>query len=320
MKQLKIVFMGTPDFALPSLNLLNLSTHSLAAVVTAPDRPAGRGHNLLPSPVKKWVQKNEVDLYQPGKSGDSFFYARLEQIDPDLIITVAYGKWLPQSILSLPPLGCINLHASYLPDYRGAAPIHRAVMEGASCSGVSVIEMTAELDAGDIIMQEKETISPYDTAGMLHDRLAVRGASLLVKAVQAIAEGQARKRPQDHARASYARPLTKDDEVIDWNRSPGELYNQIRGLNPVPGAHTFFKGKRLKVLRAAYPDSENVAEGKALPGTVIAVGEESLTVAAGKNMLTLFDLQPAGKKPMNAASFCCGYRIEPGDCLGGEQE
>ncbi|MDY6825687.1 MAG: methionyl-tRNA formyltransferase [Bacillota bacterium] len=319
MKQLKIVFMGTPDFALPSLNLLNLSPHSLLAVVTAPDRPAGRGRKLFPSPVKKWAQKNEIALYQPEKMGDSDFYTRLKQLSPDLIITVAYGKLLSQRILSLPSLGCINLHASNLPAYRGAAPIHRAVMDGAPCSGVSVIEMTDELDAGDIIMQEEETISLYDTAGMLHDRLAVRGASLLVRAVQSIAEGRVHKWSQDHARASYARPLTEDDEVIDWNRSPGELYNQIRGLNPIPGAHTFFKGKRLKVLRAAYPDTEKVAEATVSPGTVIAVGEKSLTVATGKGVIALLDLQPAGKKPMNAASFCCGYRIEPGDCLGGEQ-
>jgi len=320
LKQLKMVFMGTPEFALPSLDLLNLSLHSLAAVVTSPDRHAGRGRRMLASPVKKWAVKNEVDLCQPEKTGESTFYSLLEQIAPDLIVTVAYGKLLPGRILSLPPLGCINLHASYLPAYRGAAPIQRAVMEGAGFSGVSVIEMTAELDAGDIIMQEKETISPYDTAGMLHDRLAVRGASLLEKAVRAIAEGRVIKQPQDHARASYAPPLTKKDEVIDWNRSPLELYNQIRGLNPKPGAHTLFKGRRLKVLRAAFPDENKAAAGKLQPGTVIAVGEKSLTVAAGAGMLTLIDLQPAGKKPMNAASFCCGYRIEPGDRLGGEQE
>lgn len=322
MKDLKIIFMGTPDFALPSLALLSLSPHQLEALVVPPDRPVGRGGKVRYAPTKQWALEHGLPIIQPEDiSSRDEFISRLEEIAPDLIVTAAYGRILPPELINLPAMGCINLHASYLPYYRGAAPIHRAIIDGADYSGVTVIQMSPILDGGDIIFREKEDISPYDTAGMLHDRLAEKGATLLLRAINAIAAGKATAEPQDHEQATYAPPLSKEDEWIDWNRLALDIYNQIRGLNPWPGAYTTFEGRRLKVWRAAKPDSEKPLIKKSpdkKPGEILAVGEESLTVATSDGSLTLLDLQPAGKKAMNAGSFCCGYRIEPGYCLDGE--
>jgi methionyl-tRNA formyltransferase len=320
LRSLKLLFMGTPAFALPSLNLLDLSPHTIAALVVPPDRPVGRGRKVRLAPTREWALQHGVITAQPDKINDRIFIDWLEEINPDLIVTVAFGRLLPRAVLQLPALGCINLHASYLPAYRGSAPIHRAVIDGAPYSGVTVMHMAPELDAGDIIMQEKEPISKFDTAGMLHDRLADRGAALLLKAVDALAEGSVVRVPQDHSLATYAPPLTADDERLDWNLGTAELYNRIRGLNPWPGAYTTCGDRRIKVWKAAPPEvaeqsSETAASHK--PGTILAVGEASLTIATGDGALTLLDLQPAGKKAMDAGSFCCGYRIEPGSCLDG---
>ncbi len=320
MRTLKLIFMGSPTFTLPSLDLLYLSPHRLDALVTPPDKPGGRGRKIRLVPAAEWARKHQVEVAQPERMKDKSFYAWLEEKCPDLVITVAFGRMLPPEVLHLPALGCINLHASYLPAYRGAAPIHRAVMDGAEHSGVSVIELTSELDAGDIIMQEKEKISPFDTTGMLHDRLAERGASLLLKAVNALAEKMAKRTPQDPGLVTFAPSLRPDEERLDWTLGPLELYNRIRGLNPWPGAYTIFQGRRLKVWRAAWPEEKQTAGNEKPPGTVIKVGEDSLTVATGQGgILNLLQLQPAGKRQMDAASFCCGYRIEPGQCLDQEQ-
>lgn len=320
MKSLKLVFMGTPAFALPSLDLLDLSPHIIVALVVPPDRPVGRGRKVHLAPTREWALRRGVVTAQPDKINESIFIDWLEEINPDLIVTVAFGRLLPQTVLQLPALGCINLHASYLPAYRGSAPIHRAVIDGTPYSGVTIMHMAPELDAGDIIMQEKEPISNLDTAGMLHDRLADRGAALLLKVIDALAEGNTVRVPQDHSLATYAPPLTADDEKLDWNLGATELYNRIRGLNPWPGAYTICGDRRIKIWKAAPPEiadrsSETAASHK--PGTILAVGEASLTIATGDGALTLLDLQPAGKKTMDAGSFCCGYRIEPGSCLDG---
>ncbi len=319
MKSLRLIFMGTPVFAIPSLEAVYRSRHRLDGVVTRPDKPKGRGRRLQLAPVAEWARRHEVELAQPDRVSDRSFQAWLKEKAPDLIITVAYGGILPREILGLPSLGCINLHASYLPAYRGAAPIHRAVIEGASFSGVSVIKMTGELDAGDIIMQEKEPLSLSDTAGTLHDRLAEKGARLLVRALDALADETVEPVPQDHDRATYAPPLQSGEERLDWSLGPVELYNRIRGLNPWPGAYTAYEGRRIKVWWAKYPGEQAYKSSKEQPGTVIEADENSLVVATGHGgALKLIEVQPAGKRPMDAGSFCCGYRIEPGRRLNGE--
>ncbi len=314
---MKLIFMGTPAFALPSLDLLNKTDHNLAAVVTRPDRPRGRGKKLLYSPVKEWALTNNINIYQPERLKDKDFLRSLEALKPDLIITAAYGRILPGEMLKMPPLGCINLHASRLPAYRGAAPIHRAIMEGAAETGVSIISMVPELDAGDIILQQSEPIHISDTVGSLHDRLAEGGARLLLQAIEALAGGTAYFTPQDPQVVTYASPLRPGEEKLDWSRSASALHNQVRGMNPWPVAYTTFFGKRLKIWR-----SEPVSASGSIiykPGIVLEVRDEAMYIAAEKGSLAVLEVQPQGKRSMSAGDFCRGYRIEPGFKLG-EQE
>lgn len=314
---MKLIFMGTPAFALPSLDLLLQSGHTLCAVVTRPDRPRGRGKKLLYSPVKEWALTNKISIYQPERLKDKDFLRTMEALNPDLMITAAYGRILPEELLTMPPLGCINLHASRLPAHRGAAPIQRAIMEGANETGVSIITMAPKLDAGDIIMQQSEPIHSSDTAGSLHDRLAERGARLLLQAVEALAGGSASFTPQDLQAVTFTAPLRPGEEKLNWSLSAATLHNQIRGMNPWPGAYTTFSGKRLKVWRAepVSASSSTVSE----PGTVLGVRDDTMHVAAGKGTLAVLEVQPQGKRVMPAGDFCRGYRIEPGFKLGEEE-
>ncbi|MEW5785003.1 MAG: methionyl-tRNA formyltransferase [Bacillota bacterium] len=317
MKALHLVFMGTPLFAVPVLELLRTSRHHLAAVVTQPDRPRARGRRICFSPVKEWAVRHGVEVLQPARLLDDHFWERLRAINPALIVTAAYGKLLPPKLLQYPPLGCINLHASLLPAYRGAAPIHRAVMEGAARSGVTVMEMAPEMDAGNIIMQMEEPIALDDTAGTLHDRLAEAGARLLLQAVDALAAGTATSRPQDPAAISYAPPLRPEEEIIDWHRGAVSLHNQVRGMNPWPGAYTICGGKRLKVRRTALPEQlPEKAFPPAPPGTIFCTGGKTLYAATGDGPLALLEVQPDGKRPMSGGEFYCGRRFEPGCRLG----
>jgi methionyl-tRNA formyltransferase len=318
LNSLKLLFMGTPAFALPALELLYNSAHTLVAIVTQPDRLSGRGQVLSYSAVKKWAVSNCIETVQPEKLSKEAFLCWLDDLEPDLIVTVAFGRMLSRQLLENPPLGCINLHASYLPAYRGAAPIHRAVIEGAEFSGVSIIDLTKELDGGDVYMQEKVAIGPDDTAGILHDRLAVIGAALLLETINALADGTAFKIPQNRALVTYAPPLSPVDEVLDWNLSAVELHNRIRGLSPWPGAHTTFRGKRVKIWKSTLAMAAAQLSPRVRPGTILSVKKGSLEVATGQGSLCLTSLQPADKKRMQADSFCCGYRIEPGDLLGDE--
>ena len=315
---MRLIFMGTPAFALPSLDLLLKSGHTLCAVVTRPDRPQGRGKKLLYSPVKEWALTNTINILQPERLKDKDFLRSIEALNPDLIITAAYGRILPEEMLTMPPLGCINLHASRLPAYRGAAPIHRAVMEGASETGVSIITMVPELDAGDIIVQQSEPIHISDTTGSLHDRLAARGARLMLQAVEALAGGSASFMPQDPQAVTFTAPLQPGEEKLNWSLSTAALHNQIRGMNPWPGAYTTFSGKRLKVWCSEPVSASGVAASK--PGTVLAIKDDAMHVAAGDGTLAVLEVQPQGKRAMAAGDFCRGYRIEPGFKLGEQME
>lgn len=327
MKRLKLLFMGTPEFALPSLELLHRSEHLLPAVVTQPDRPRGRKKVSRPPPVKKWARRHDIPVLQPAALKDELFLRKAAALAPDLIVIVAYGRILPPELLQLPKLGCINLHASLLPAYRGAAPIERAVIDGRPETGVTVIEVIPKLDAGDIILQERLPVHFTDTAGEVAERLASAGAALLVCAVNEIASGKDRRLPQDHARATYAPPLRREEERIDWSEEALSLYNRIRGLNPRPGAYTTFRGRRLKIWRAALPAAAGGGmkeTGKAsvslpedaLPGSVLA-REGRIFASAGKGgFLELLEVQPAGKRPISAGDFYRGYRLSAGARLG----
>lgn len=333
MKELRLVFMGTPVFALPALRALHRGPHRIILVVTQPDRPAGRGRQVCFSPVKEAALSLGLTVWQPSSLRGEDSRAVLRAAAPDLIVTAAYGKLLPSPILELPSLGCINLHASLLPAYRGAAPIHRAVMEGAAASGVTVMRMTAELDTGEIILQERLPVGPEETAGGLHDRLAAAGGPLLARAVAELAAGTAVFTPQDPALASYAPPLQPEDERLDWSLDSASIYNRIRGMAPWPGAYTAWRGRRLKVLRAEPPGAQAAfaaaapgtppvyscaglrdlpGPAESAPGTVCRVEGAVITVTTGDGILGLSVVQPEGKRPMEAGAFARGRNIGPG--------
>ncbi|OIQ11263.1 methionyl-tRNA formyltransferase [Neomoorella thermoacetica] len=309
---MRLVFMGTPDFAVPSLQALVAAGHEFAAVITQPDRPRGRGKKLLPPPVKSTALAAGLPVRQPSDMKDREFLEDLRLLQPELIVVVAFGRILSREILDLPARGCVNLHASLLPRYRGAAPIHRAVMNGEVETGVTTMWMAPQLDAGDIILQEKLPIPPEATTGEIHDRLAEVGAGLLVHTLELIAAGRAPRLPQDEALATYAPPLKPEEEVIHWEQPAQVIYNQIRGLNPLPGAYTLRSGERLKIYGARLTDP--YAIGRA--GRVVEVVREGFVVQAGTGRVLVTSVQPPGKKIMPASAYLQGYPMVPGEILG----
>lgn len=308
---MRVAFMGTPEFAVPSLKRLHASAHQIVAVVTRPDRPRGRGLAVQPPPVKVCAEALGLPVHQPASHQDTVLQATLEELKPDCIAVVAYGRFLSASILDLPPQGCVNVHPSLLPAYRGAAPIQRAIMNGEPQTGVTIMYLSEEMDAGDIILQEPTPIGPDEDAGGLHDRLAAIGARLLVEALDRIEAGEAVSRPQDHAAATYAPKLAKDDRTIDWRRPARELHNQIRALSPQPGADSLLAGAPFKVWKsAALPGNAGA------PGVVAGVEDESLIVQTGEGRLGLLTVQPAGGRRMSGRDFANGFRVAPGTQLG----
>ena len=306
MEDFSLIYMGTPAFALPPLRALVYNNYRINAVITQPDKPRGRGKKLIPTPVKEYAGKAGLPCLEPGSLKDPDFLEKIRELSPSLIVTAAYGKILPPSLLELPPLGCINLHFSLLPRYRGAAPVQRAIMEGEKETGVTVFFMDRGMDTGDIILQEKAAILEGETAGELLTRLADLGAEALVKAVGMLKEGRAPRRPQDPGKATEAPPLWREEELIDWQAEAERVASQINGLSPSPGSHSFLLGRRLKFLRAL------AAGGSGPPGRVLDIGGEGFLVAAGRGAVQVLEVQPEGKKPMPAGDFARGYRIGPG--------
>lgn len=311
---MKIVFMGTPDFAVPSLKALAHAGYTVAAVVTRPDRPKGRGGKVSPPPLKECALSLGLPVHQPERLKDPSFLGRMSELSPDAVVVVAYGKILPREILSLPGLGCINVHASLLPGYRGSAPIHRAVINGESETGVTTMYMEEGLDTGDIIQQKRVAIGEDDTAGVVHDRLSVLGASLLTETLALIAKGGAPRVPQDGSLATYAPPLTAEDEIIRWNATARSINDRVRGLNPWPGARTYLGERLVKVWRVR---AAGGCKPAGRPGTVLAFQEDGIRVQAGEGQIIITELQAEGSKRMSAAEFLRGAKqIRYGDTLG----
>jgi methionyl-tRNA formyltransferase len=308
---LNLVFCGTPNFAVPTLQRLVESGSRVRLVVTQPDRPRGRGMELTASPVKQRALELDLTIIQPDRiKNNEEFRAQLAALHPDAIIVVGYGRIIPQWMIDLPPLGNLNLHASLLPKYRGAAPIQWAIANGETVTGVTTMRIDAGLDTGDILLQEPLPITPEDTSETLTPRLAAIGAELMVKTLRGLENGSVRPNPQDHAQATLAPILKKEDGLIDFNRSAVEISNRLRGFQPWPGAFTKYRGKNLQVL-SARPANESVP-----PGLVQIVGDR-LFVGCGKSSaLELFEVQPEGKKRMAARDFIHGYRPENGERLG----
>jgi methionyl-tRNA formyltransferase len=308
----KIVFMGTPDFAVPCLEALHAAGHEIALVLTQPDRPRGRGRKVGPPPVKRCAVRLGRPVEQPASMRDMQLLGRLKAIEADFFVVVAFGRILARAILDMPKLGCINVHASLLPSYRGPAPIHWAVINGETETGVSTMLMDEGVDTGDLLATTVERISAEDTTGSLHDRLARRGAELLVATLAGWAEGAIRRQPQDHSRATYARLLKKSDGQIDWSKPAREIEPFIRGMTPWPGAFTFHRSKRLKLFKAAVA----APRGSAPPGAVLAGSPGELVVATGAGALAILELQGASGNRLSANEFLRGHPIAPGESLG----
>lgn len=311
MSKLKIIFMGTPEFAVPSLETLMRNNYPIAAAVTQPDRPKGRGRHMIPPPVKACAERHHLPVLQPERVRNSNFIEHLMDLHPDVIVVTAFGQILPREILEIPPKGCINVHPSLLPKYRGAAPIPWTIIRGEEKTGVTIMFVDEGMDTGDILTQEETPIAPEETSGELHDRLAEMGAELLIKAIEMIATDTITRTPQDSSSATYAPRLKKEDGLIRWDTEVHHIVNLVRGFSPAPGSYSFFNGKMLKIFSATGEE----ASVKDIPGTVARETEKGLPVAAKNGFVYLQDVQMENKKRMPVRDFLRGFRISQGDIL-----
>jgi methionyl-tRNA formyltransferase len=306
----RIVFMGTPEFAVPSLDLLIRNGYPIPAVVTAPDKPRGRGQELSATPIKERAAEAGIPVLQPEQLAEPGFVARLKDIAPDLIVVVAF-RILPREVYTIPRLAAFNLHASLLPKYRGAAPINWAIINGESETGVTTFLLEDKVDTGGIVVQRRIPIGPEDDAGTVHDKLAALGADVVLETVRTIEEGTGEVMRQDNTLASRAPKIFKDDCRIQWNQPAARIHDFIRGLSPYPSAFTGHKGKNVKIYRTTVVDRP----GSGAPGEITIAGEE-ITVATSDNQLRLLELQLEGRRRMTAAEFLRGYPIKGGEKLG----
>lgn len=305
---MRIVFMGTPDFAVPSLESLVQGGHQVVGVFSQPDKPVGRHQNKLqPTPVKVCAQSHDIPVYQPTTLRDGQALATLRELAPELIVVAAYGRVLPDEILALPPKGCINVHSSLLPKYRGAAPINWAVVNGDKETGVTIMDMAHELDAGDIIAQVHTPIGQDELVGEVHDRLAALGGQLLGQVVEQIAQGTAQRTPQDPAQVTYAPMLSRALSPIDWSQSAQSIHNKIRGLNPWPATSTdIFGGEPVKVFRSQVTGRT----AKGTPGTILGGGNDGIEVLCGDGtVLRILELQAPGARRMSAGDYLRGHPL-----------
>ncbi|WP_410511600.1 methionyl-tRNA formyltransferase [Paenibacillus sp. BR2-3] len=315
---MKIVFMGTPAFAVPSLQMLVEEGYNVVAVLTQPDRPQGRKKTLTPSPVKEAALSLGLPVLQPERLRRQEAIDELAAYEPELIVTAAYGQILPKAVLDLPARGCVNVHGSLLPKYRGGAPIQRSVINGETVTGVTLMYMAEGLDTGDMISRVEVSIEEDDTAGTLFGKLSLAGRDLLKAEMPRLLAGPVPATPQNDSEATYAPNLKREDERIDWNASSRDIYNRIRGLVPFSGVFTEWNGETFKVWAAANPSAASSSRNKessAEPGTVLTVNEHGVEVKTGDGSLLLTSVQPAGKKAMSAADFARGGTMKPGTVL-----
>jgi len=309
----KLVFLGTPEFAVPSLEALTAAGHQIAAVYTQPDRPAGRKQELKAPPVKEAALRLGLDVRQPERIRHCV--EELAALKPDAMAVVGYGQIIPQAIIDIPPLGILNVHASLLPKYRGAAPIQWAIANGETVTGVTIMRIDAGLDTGDILLQEAAEIGPEETAPELASRLAPLGARLLVQALEGLASGTITPVPQDHSQATLAPILKREDGLVDFRWPAQKIANRARGFQPWPGAWTTWRGQRLYLWRCRPAD----AECPAAPGKMFSHERRLFAACGGNTVLEVLELQPEGRKRMDAASFLNGYRLSDSDILGENQ-
>ena len=322
---LRIVYMGTPDFAVPALEALATSRDEVVGVVTRPDRPRGRGKKMLPTAVKKAAQKFSIPVFQPENVNDEESLEALRQLDPDVAVVAAFGQILKPQLLELPRLGSLNIHASLLPRYRGAAPINWAIVRGEEESGVTIMQMDEGLDTGPMLLKKKTLIGPLETAGELHDRLATMGAELIVDVMRLIHLDSVTAIAQDDEKSTYAPMLSKSDGEIQWDHSAKEIADRIRGFNPWPGTYSFLhgaeaEGERIKFHLAKPLEWEEPQEvGGAAPGTVLRADRSNgeLWIATGEGVLECLELQASGRKAMDVTDFLNGHSLDEGDLFRG---
>lgn len=308
---MKAVFMGTPDFAVPVLEAL-IKNHNVVAVVSQPDKPKGRGKKLQPTPVKALAEANNIPVYQPERIKDDEFTDFLETIEADIYVVVAYGQLLSQRILDIPKYGCVNVHGSLLPKYRGAAPIQWSIIDGEEKTGVTIMYMVRKCDAGDMILKREIEIDPEDTYETLHDKMAPVGAEALIDALNLIEKGEAKAERQDDSLSCYASMITKDMGIIDWSKSSKEIKNKVRGFNPVPAAYTNYGEDILKIFRVDILEGYDNGE----IGEILAVDKrKGFVVKTGDGAVMVTEIQAKGGKRMNCADYMRGHQIEVGKIL-----
>ncbi len=311
---MKIMFMGTPDFAVMCLESLINAGHEIISVITTPDKPRGRGHKMCPTPVGEYAQNKGIEVFKPLNLKKESFEEFLNKKNPDLIVVVAYGKILPPYVLSYPKYGCVNVHASLLPKYRGAAPIQRSIIDGEKVTGVTTMYMAQGLDTGDMLLKSEVEITPEDNFETLHDKLAIEGADLIVKTVIELEKGTINPVPQNDALSNYAKMITKETALIDWSKNANDIHNQVRGLYPIPKAFTFYQGKQLKICRTLITDDKTTKNA----GCIISADKNSFSVACGEGtVLNVLEIQAEGKKQMNVSDYLRGNTIDAGVILGG---
>ena len=310
---MRILFMGTPDFALPTLRALCENGHEVVGAITQPDKPKGRGHHMTPPPIKVYAMEQNIPVYQPLTLKGEEFAALLAELDPEMIVVVAYGKILPQNVLDYPKYGCVNVHGSLLPEYRGAAPMQRAIIDGKKVTGITTMLMAAGLDTGDMLLKAEVEIGENDNFEDIHDRLSECGADLLIKTVEGLEKGEIVPEAQDDSLSTYAAKIEKSDCLLDFSKDATVLHDLIRGLSPIPLSFTHTPdGKLLKVVESRVDDADKTV--KALPGTVLSVGDD-IKVVCGKGILSFLAVVPEGKGRMAAADYVRGRKISEGDLL-----
>lgn len=310
---MRILFMGTPDFSVPTLETLIQSKHEVVGVVTQPDKPKGRGKQLQSTPVKEKALEYDIPVFQPVKVRQEGFIDEMHMLKPDLAVVIAFGQILPKDFLEMPKYGCINVHASLLPELRGAGPIQWSILNGDSVTGVTTMYMDVGLDTGDMLLKEEVDIEPNETGGSLHDKLSVIGGPLILKTIKALEEGILERIPQDNDLSTYAPMLDKQLGNISWDKPAIEIERLIRGLNPWPSAFTYVDGKMLKLWEAKVIELE---DDHHMPGSVFEINKDGMVVKCADNGLLITSLQLQGKKRMAASDFLRGYNVEEGIILG----
>lgn len=312
---MRIVYMGTPDFAVAALEAIIAAGHQVVAVVTQPDKEKGRGKAISMSPVKECALKNNIEVFQPVKlRNNPEAVEQLRSYNADMFVVAAFGQILTEEVLNMPKYGCINIHASLLPAYRGAAPIQWAILDGLEETGVTIMQMDKGIDTGDILMQETLAIESTDTGESLFDKLSILGAKAIVRAIPLIEEGSLVPQKQDDSLSNYAKMLNKEMGKINWEDDAVKIERYVRGLNSWPSAFSFIKGKQLKIWKSEVADE--VTPGNDLTGTIVAVDKKSFSVACGTGVLRILEVQLEGKKRMDVDAFARGYEIKVGDRLG----